>query len=901
MTLNSQHAAAARHSAIAKRKAPGDRISLLIGALALTSAIHAPAPARADTTWYGTNTTDWFTGVNWQNGVPVATKDVYISAGDVMRQPIIDGATGVGRSIFIGTGGPGSGPNEGRLLIRNGGRLDTGQSAFMGHSAGVDSGFGQVTVTGAGSQWNANSGTIFVGQSFDAALNIIDGGAVTSSYGTLGFGANSTGTVGIEGAGSVWTVLNELRIGRQGVGVLSLSSGGRLGSATGELGLLTGSSGTATVTGAGTVWSIANALNVGFSGAGTLTVGDGGTVEVVSGLGEATVATITGSSGTINIGAAETDPAAGAGTLTVPRIVFGGGNGRLVFNHTDTGYGFTPDLEGAGAVLHAAGETIYTGDGLAFSGASRVTGGRLLVNGALLGTTDVDGGTLGGTGRLDVVNINGNGTIAPGNSIGTLNIGVATFNPGSTYEVELNDGGNTPGVNNDLLAATDLVTINGGTIHVKPENGTDSGASYAPGTTYTVITSSILNGRFDRVTDAFPLLRFSDTYDAQNVYLTSQVAATCPGGMTFNQTNTCGGVLSVGSGNMHDAVINLSHAELPDALDLLSGEIHVSVPVMLLDDSHQARAAVTERLRDNLPLETHEKPEVVSSSGQRGLPALFEDQAPLSPWTHIYGSLANWQGDGNAATLRRASGGVFLGLDQMVTEALTLGVLAGYSQTGFSVNARNSAGMAQSWHLGVYGGGEWDGFALRGGLVRSWHQIQTSRDVNFRGFTDSLAAAYAACTTQVFAEASYSFDAEGITFEPYAGLAYVRHSTNAFSETGGLAALTSAQSRTSNTYATLGLRAQTDVDLGGDMPVRLTGGIGWRHTFGPAAPNASMTFAGGTPFDVAGVPLGRDALMLDFGADIALGDTATLSASYAGEFAARASDHSLKMNLSFSF
>jgi hypothetical protein len=72
-------------------------------------------------------------------------------------------------------------------------------------------------------------------------------------------------------------------------------------------------------------------------------------------------------------------------------------------------------------------------------GTARVTGGRLRVNGTLTAPGGVKvtvPGILGGTGEV-VGMVDNMGTIAPGNSVGTIKVtGDVTFAPGSVLEIE---------------------------------------------------------------------------------------------------------------------------------------------------------------------------------------------------------------------------------------------------------------------------------------------------------------------------------------------------------------------------------------------------------------------------------------------------------------------------------
>ena len=88
-----------------------------------------------------------------------------------------------------------------------------------------------------------------------------------------------------------------------------------------------------------------------------------------------------------------------------------------------TGATFAGMISGTGALIKTGtGTQTLTGNN-SFTGTTSVAGGALAVNGRLCGTTNVlSGGQLQGTGRVcDTTNFTG-GTIAPGNSIGTLTI-----------------------------------------------------------------------------------------------------------------------------------------------------------------------------------------------------------------------------------------------------------------------------------------------------------------------------------------------------------------------------------------------------------------------------------------------------------------------------------------------
>lgn len=121
---------------------------------------------------------------------------------------------------------------------------------------------------------------------------------------------------------------------------------------------------------------------------------------------------------------------------------------------------------GAGTLIlsgnntYSGGTTVNGGtlriDGTNQNSNATVNGGKLVVNGTLNGSTTIaSAGTLGGAGTL-VGDVTNNGTIAPGNSPGTLTInGNYTSGAGSVLQMEVD------GSTFDRLVITGDATIDG--------------------------------------------------------------------------------------------------------------------------------------------------------------------------------------------------------------------------------------------------------------------------------------------------------------------------------------------------------------------------------------------------------------------------------------------------------
>ncbi|MCA0910602.1 autotransporter domain-containing protein [Qipengyuania gaetbuli] len=290
----------------------------------------------------------------------------------------VDGANSnlaITGTLTVGNAGAGN------LTITGGGEVSN-NFAFVG--SGRDA-VGTVTVDGEGSAW-ANSGDLAIGYNGNGSLTISDGATVSSRNGYVARVSNGFGSVTIDGAGSSWTNSQNLYVGVFNSGTMAITNGGFASSTIGIIGYGADSDGDVVIDGAGSAWENTGEVIVGRVGTGGLTLANGGRVSA----GSVVVAQQAGSVGTVNIGAAAGVAATGAGLIEAPVVAFGQGNGRLVFNHTDTGYVFAPSVTGAGALDHYAGQTIFAGQS-DYSGSTTLHGGTLVVGdgGAIYGTYEI--------------------------------------------------------------------------------------------------------------------------------------------------------------------------------------------------------------------------------------------------------------------------------------------------------------------------------------------------------------------------------------------------------------------------------------------------------------------------------------------------------------------------------
>jgi len=138
--------------------------------------------------------------------------------------------------------------------------------------------------------------------------------------------------------------------------------------------------------------------------------------------------------------------------------------------------------------------------------------------------------------------------------------------------------------------------------------------------------------------------------------------------------------------------------------------------------------------------------------------------------------------------------------------------------------------------------------------------------------------------------------------EPFAGIATVRIDTDNFKEHGGdLSALRGPNIDETGNYSTLGLRAATTLHVS-NMVITPKVAAAWQHAFDDVTPDAAVAFAStGIGFDVTGVRLADNSLLVEAGLDLNLSPTATLGVSYSGQLASELTDSAVKGRFTWLF
>ncbi len=300
----------------------------------------------------------------------------------------------------------------------------TSANFSTGHNAGLADNNSDQNVTLTNSTWT-NNGVTYLAENLDATTTMtLAGTSVYQANGVflMGCGAGSSATVTVrdsasltQGPGGGYISIGQ---NNNGIGVLNVQDN-------------------ATVTTANVDF------NVGDVGTSTGTFNISGSPVVTVG-GILYVAKNAGTFGTLNLD---------GGTLFSRQIRGGGGTGTFNFNGglLIASPGATADfmslvttvvVQLGGARIDTNGNTIAINQSLDDGGGTltKTGAGTLYLNGssALLGTTRVENGTLGGTGFIDGPIVVATGAdLNPGAPGGEMVVGSVTFEPGSTLTVDL--------------------------------------------------------------------------------------------------------------------------------------------------------------------------------------------------------------------------------------------------------------------------------------------------------------------------------------------------------------------------------------------------------------------------------------------------------------------------------
>lgn len=500
-------------------------------------------------------------------------------------------------------------------------------------------------------------------------------------------------------------------------------------------------------------------------------------------------------------------------------------------------------------------------------------------------TTDVtvnSNGTLGGSGTIIGALIL-NGTLAPGNSIGTLNVnGNATFSAGSTTTIEINDAGTVSGVNNDSIVVNGNVIIQGGTVNVVSAPG-----NYINGSIYTFLTGNSVTGTFDSIVDDLAFFDASLIYGLNSVSFElianmsdfSMVAA------TENQLSVAQFIDANSSSppsdlqSIIDAMTPMTNQQVQQSLDQMSGSIYPTLPTAGLQHTTYYISQLSTHIK-NLMAPSD------STSGSLTMKGPV-DELRTDGWISGYGLGGQADSDGNADGFRYGIGGTQVGVQTMWQPGHAWGLWSNMAWSNLRGRQLNESANIENYHFGTYlsGRDEAHYYLVLGGIGYDHAEVQ--RHVQIGNVSGSPRSTLDGWQANSYIERGLSVDVGTWAFQPYTGLQYAYLRQAGAKESGGGAF----------NLATTGIDANSlRSSLGGRFSKSMTTGSGllltpefrsaWFHEFLDTNYLIGAQFSGlpGAGFTVRGVDLGRDWASTGAGFSLGAGRGARLFAGYDAQY-----------------
>ena len=349
--------------------------------------------------------------------------------------------------------------------------------------------------------------------------------------------------------------------------------------------------------------------------------------------------------------------------------------------------------------------------------------------------------------------------------------------------------------------------------------------------------------------------------------------------------------------------MNLPNSAPAGAFDGLSGETHSTSATMLQGAANTFVQVPMTRLRANL--NAGMLPGVPTAQLGLGDAATLPQAAAQPLWAQVFGNWGTMRGDGNAAKTTQTDSGITIGGDHAIGGGWRLGGALGYTNSRSSTGERGASAKADSYSLTIYGGKAFDlgsaklNFSL--GTAYTWHDMSTRRNTDAAGLPQTLEASYRGNTAQVFTELGYAFPVtERVTLEPFVGAGYSSLRTRAFTESGGDAALRGDSNRNNVATTTLGLHARSAESAGARGQVH--GTLGWRHAYGDVNPASTLSFVqGGGSFTANGVPVARDAALVELGVNMDVSKRTTVGVTYGGQFGSGNRQHTGTLDVRYRY
>ncbi len=561
----------------------------------------------------------------------------------------------------------------------------------------------------------------------------------------------------------------------------------------------------------------------------------------------------------------------------------------------------TQGISGTGPLTKAGLGTLTLNGASTLTGQLIVGGGRLTLNGSVVGDVLVDvAGTLGGSGIVGG-NLAVNGALAPAN-FSTLTVnGNYAQNGTSSYNLTVNSAGQT-----DRVAVIGNITLLGGTVRVNPE-----GSFSRRTTTYSILgtPNGVLTGTFDdAISNNFRLVP-TLSYSGKAVTLSLLNLDTTFTSPSYNANqNAVANVLNLASpratgdfGNVLDAISNLDPASRARALDAIGGQIYSGFGAVAMQgaltflDGFSANAGGGSGGSGNQVALAEACVVTCDATGPR-----------WRAWGAGLGAFGTVAGDANAYGTTYSLGGFAAGLGRLIGDNLVVGATVGFNAATLYPQGMAGRGTSNTLQFGLYGQYTYERayVDLLAGYAHADNWM--SRPIVIAGLPTRVAQGQA--PADMFfgqLEAGYKVDLDGrfgAFITPFARLQAATSTRAALTESGADSLNLTVQSQATQMLRTVfGAQLGASLETGWRDKLDVRFRLGWSHQIGDLNQPVSAALAGAPAlvFTTYGATAPRDGAVLSLGLGTSIAEAAKVYFRYDGDLAGANTNHTLSAGLRY--